>query len=96
MTNKPNPWLIFLEYAKSHPHIVSSNSKERSKLYQSIKSGCMCGEKHNLCAPMNIASKEKKEHSIKYAMLEAKVKAYEDYVEELEHKLKSKTRVKSI
>lgn len=95
MVYKQNPWHIFLEYAKSHPHIVPSNNKERSKLYQSIKAGCMCGEKHNLCGPMNISSKVKQQ-SIKYAMLEAKIKAYEDYVEELEHKLKSKTRVKSI
>ena len=86
--SKPNSWHIFLAYAKSHPNEVPSNPKERSKLYQSIKTGCVCGDAHKLCGPMNIVPKVKRD-SIKYALLEAKIKAYEEYIGDLEAKTSS-------
>lgn len=89
-----NPWHMFLEYAQSHPE-VPKDSKLRSKLYQNLKQSCFCGHKEKLCGPLGFASKVKLQNNISQALLDAKLKAYEEllkdkdeYISHLEKMLK--------
>lgn len=94
-----NSWHVFLAYAKLHPNEIPASTKERAKLYDKIKTSCTCGEKHKLCMPMNFQAKLKQAGDVKYALLEAKIKAYEEYVDQLEAKLadaKQKSKLKSV
>jgi hypothetical protein len=76
-----NPWHVFLEYAKSHPQDVPKTQKERAKVYQNMKQSCFCGQKDKLCGPLGFAPKVKIQ-DMKQTLLQAKVKAYEDIIED--------------
>lgn len=90
-----NSWQIFLEYAKSHPHLIPKNTKQREKTYHQIKNECFCGKENKLCTPLKFEKKIENKNSDNI-LLKAKIKALEEksleddkYIHELEKQLKS-------
>lgn len=86
-----NSWLLFLQYAKTHD--LPKSKKELSKIYQDLKNSCFCGDKNKMCSFLGFLPKVKN-HDIKDAILEGKVKALEEkskhddeYISLLESKL---------
>lgn len=87
-----NKWLLFIQYAKDNPEIIPKNIKERSKIYHDFIDSCKCGSSNNnkICDIMMI---KKIKHNKIYSpnkdplMLQAKIKAYENIVNDKDKEL---------
>lgn len=82
-----NRWLLFIKYAKDNPTIIPKNTKERAKLYHDFIDSCKCGSSTNnkICDVVMIKKiKQNKVYSASKdpLMLEAKIKAYENIVDD--------------
>lgn len=85
-----NPWFNFLAFIKDKPNIPKS-SRERSILYQSYKTSCLCGSRDRVCKILGfspICVKSAYNPHKDPVMLQAKIKAYEEILADKDRELK--------
>lgn len=98
-----NTWLIFLEYAKQHPHAIPKKMKQRAAVYHKFIDSCKCGAKHEVCNILGVTKVTSGSHKINDdpEILKAKIRAYEsivkdkdEYIEALESYIKKHNKLK--